>query len=94
MQQEKVVRAMFMGHEIIARNFWSATADAFVNEATLAFNGTVVDRTTELSTRKARLGATLIDGDNSHAVEVLFGGWFIVRMKILVDGRKLAGNLR
>ena len=94
MQQEKVVRAMFMGHEIVARNFWSATAAAFVSEATLAFNGTVVDRTNEPSTRKARLSATLIDGDGSHAVEVLFGGWFVLRMKILVDGQKVAGNLR
>jgi hypothetical protein len=25
MQHEKIIRAMFMGHEIIARNFWSAT---------------------------------------------------------------------
>jgi hypothetical protein len=94
MQQEKIIRAMFMGHEIIARNFWSATREAFSAEATLAFNGMVVDRTTELSPRKARLGATLIDGVNSHAVEVIFGGWFIVRMKILIDGRKVAGNLR
>lgn len=94
MQQEKVVRAMFMGHEIIARNFWRATREAFACEATLAFNGTVVDRTTELSPRKARLAAALIDGENTHAVEVLFGGWFIVRMKILINGRKVAGNLR
>jgi hypothetical protein len=93
MQQEKVVRAMFMGHEIVARNFWSVTKDAFSNEATLAFDGAIVDRTSELSPRRARLGATLIDGGNRHAVEVLFGGWFIVRMKILVDGRKVAGNL-
>jgi hypothetical protein len=26
-------------------------------------------------------------------VEVLFGGWFIMRMKILIDGKKVAGNL-
>lgn len=94
MRQEKIVRGMFMGHEIVARNFWSMTREEFINEATLAFDGAIVDRTAELSHRKARLRATLLDGDNSHAVEVLFGGFFTLRMKILVDGNKVAGDLR
>jgi hypothetical protein len=94
MQQEETLRAMFMGHEIVVHNFWRATKDEFITGATLAFNGVVVDRTDELRPRKARLGATLIDGDNRHAVEVVFGGWIILRTKIMVDGRKIAGNLR
>jgi hypothetical protein len=94
MQQGKTIRAMFMGHEIVVHNFWRAGNDEFVTEATLAFNGVVVDRTSELSPKKAKLAATLVDGDNRHAVEVAFGGWFIMRMKIMVDGRKVAGNLR
>lgn len=94
MQQEKIVRAMFMGHEIVARNYWSATADALVNEATLAFDDAVVARSTEWSARKAALFATLIDDGKRYAVEVLFGGIFTVRMKIVVDGRKIAGDLR
>src|SRR5687768_7997415 len=94
MQQEKIVRAMFMGHEIVVHNFWRATRDEFASEATLAFNGAIVDRTRELSSRKARLSATLIDGDRRHAVEVIFGGRFIMRIKILIDGKKVAGNLR
>lgn len=93
MQQEKVMRAVFRGHEIVARNVWSANG-ALVSEATLAFDGAIVARTTEWSTRKAMLCATLRDGGNDHAVEVLFGGIFAVRMKILVDGRKVAGDLR
>ena len=93
MQQEKIVRAMFMGHEIVAREFWRATRDSFVNEVTLAFDGVIVDRTTELS-RNLRLSATLVDRDSRHAVEVVLGGIFFVRMKILVDGRKIAGSLR
>lgn len=93
MQHEKILRAMFMGHEIVVRNFCSITREAFVTEATLAFGGAIVDRTSEWSARKSRLRATLIDGDNRHLVEVLFGGIFTLRMKILVDGTKIAGNL-
>jgi hypothetical protein len=92
-QQEKVVRAMFMGHEIVAREGWSATQDSFVNESTLAFDGVIVARSSELS-RNVRLSATLVDRDNRHAVEVVFGGMFFVRMKILVDGQKIAGSLK
>jgi hypothetical protein len=93
MQQEKIVRAMYVGHEIVAREFWSATRESFVNEVTLALDGVVVARTTELS-RNLRLSGTLVDRDNRHAVEVVVGGMFFVRMKILVDGRKIAGDLR
>jgi hypothetical protein len=41
MQQEKIVRAMYMGHEIVARNFWKITREEFATEATLAFNGAI-----------------------------------------------------
>lgn len=91
---EKTVRAMFMGHEIVARNAWGADNGAFVCEAVLAIDGAVVDRSTEWSARQARLRATLMDRDSSHAVEVMFGGIFTLRMKILVDGTKVAGDLR
>jgi hypothetical protein len=94
MQQEKIVRAMYMGHEIVARNFWKMTRDEFATEATLAFDGVVVARTNEVSHRKARLEATLRDGDGSHAVEVMFGGFIRLRMKIMLDGRKIGGDLR
>lgn len=94
MQQEKIMRAVFMGHEIVARNVWSVNGGALASEATLAFDGAIVARSTEWSTRKAVLCATLGDGGNRHTVEVLFGGIFTVRMKILVDGRKVAGDLR
>ena len=93
MQQEKIMRALFRGHEIVVRNVWSANG-ALVSETTLAFDGAIVARTTEWSTRKAVLCATLRDRGNHYAVEVLFGGVFAVRMKILVDGRKVAGDLR
>jgi hypothetical protein len=94
MQHEKIVRTMFMGHEIVARNFWSATKEDVSSEATLAFDGAIVARSTELWARKTTLGATLVDGDNRHTVEVRFGGIFTVRFKILVDGQKVAGDLR
>ena len=94
MEQEKTVRAMYSGHEIIARNFWKMTRDELATEATLAFDGIVVARSTELSHRRAKLTATLGDGDNSHAVEVKFGGFIRLRMKIIVDGRNVGGNLR
>ena len=93
MQQEKIVRAMYMGHEIVARNFWKMTRDEFATEATLAFDGVVVARTTEVSHRKAKLEANLRDGDDNHAVEVRFGGFVRLRMKIMVDGRKVGGDL-
>ena len=93
MQQETIVRAMYMGHEIVARNFWKMTRDELATEATLAFDGVVVARTTEFSHRKAKLQATLRDGDNSHAVEVRFGGFIRLRMKIMVDGQKVGGDL-
>ncbi len=92
--QEKTVRAMFMGHEIVARNVWGLANGNFGGEATLAIDGAVLDRSLEWSPRKATLRATLLDGGNSHAVEVLFGGIFTLRIKILVDGRKVAGDLR
>ena len=91
---EKTVRTMFMGHEIVARNAWGSRNGDLVSAAELAIDGAVVDRSAEWSPRKAGLRATLIDGDNSHAVEVVLGGIFIVRMKILVDGEKVAGDLR
>ena len=94
MQHEKTLRAMFIGHEIVARNVFGLTDGDIINEALLIIDDAVVDRNTELSARKARLGATLVDRDRRYAVDVLFGGIFIVRMKILIDGRKIAGDLR
>lgn len=94
MQHEKTVRAMFMGHEIVARNVFGLEDGDIINEALLIIDEAVVDRNTELSARKARLSAILVDRNGRHAIEVLFGGIFIVRMKILIDGRKVAGDLR
>jgi hypothetical protein len=94
MQQEKIVRAMYMGHELVARNFWKMTRDEFATEATLAFDGTIVARTSEVSHRKAKLQAMLRDGDTSHAVKVSFGGFIRLRMKIMVDGQKVGGDLK
>ena len=94
MQHEKTVRAMFMGHEIVARNVFGLAKGDIINEAVLIIDDAIVDRSTELSASKTRLSTTLVDRDNRHAVEVLFGGIFIIRMKILIDGRKIAGDLR
>ena len=60
----------------------------------LSIDGANVDRTKELSARKAKPGGTLIDRDHRHAVEAQFGGIFTLRMKIVVDGEKIAGDLR
>lgn len=90
----KTLRAMFMGHEIVACNVWGPREGDFVSEAALAIDGAVVARTNEWSARKAVLRANLIDRERTHDVEVRFGGIFTVRMKILVDGKKIAGDLR
>jgi hypothetical protein len=92
--REKTWRAMFMGHEIVVRNVFGLNKGNIVTEAQLVIDEAIVARTFELSARKAVLCATLIDRDNSHAVEVLFGGIFTLRMKILVDGRKIFGDLK
>ena len=92
--REQTWRAMFMGHEIVVRNVFGLNEGDFVSEAQLVIDEAIVARTYELSARKSVLRATLIDRDNTHAVEVLFGGIFTLRMKILVDGRKIFGDLK
>jgi hypothetical protein len=91
---EQTWRAMFMGHEIVVRNVFVLNNGDIVSEAQLVIDEAIVARTCELSARKSVLRAMLIDRDNSHAVEVLFGGIFTLRMKIMVDGRKIFGDLK
>ena len=52
--------------------FWLNNGN-IVTEAQLVIDEAIVARSDALSARKAVLCATLTDGDNSHAVEVLFG---------------------
>lgn len=95
----KVVKAEFAGHSLLATNAWGFDKPSFAvkAEARLYIDGDLADRSDGLyAVSKSRpfLSASLVDGATTHRVDVFIRAIFRVRMKICVDGVKVAGDLR
>ncbi len=90
-------KAEFSGHQIAARNSWGLTFSlkALTGENRLYIDGKVVDTNSEvvaLSNTPIMRGS-FVDGDKTHIVEVFAkSGWFRVKLRIHVDGQKVAGE--
>lgn len=96
--QTKVVRAEFEGHAILATNAWGIdkASLALKSEARLYIDGVLADRSDGLysvSTSRPFLSGSLVDGTATRRVEVFIRAILRVRMKICVDGVKIAGDL-
>lgn len=95
----KEVSAEFEGHRIEATNSWGFERPAyeFKSEARLFIDGRLVDTNsalTSVSKKAPLLTGIVVIGTSTHQVEVFIRAIFRVRMKICVDGRKIAGDLR
>ena len=89
----KELEADFRGHRIVVRNSWSLTLET---EATLSINGKVVDTNLNLLSMRRNVpilrGVIAADGRND-VVEVFIRAVVRTRIKICVNGTKIAGDL-
>lgn len=96
---EKEISADFAGHKIAVKNWWAFgdfEGSIEGSEISLSIDGKIVDS----SRRKfwLRTSVPVLRGDlqidgRTHRVEVFVRALFQVRIKICVDGQKLAGDL-
>jgi hypothetical protein len=91
-------KAEFLGHQIVARNSWGPTFSfkGLTGENKLYVDGETVDTNTDafaLSTAPIMRGR-IVDGDgHPHVVEVFArSGMLRVKLRIHIDGRKVAGE--
>jgi hypothetical protein len=91
----KEVKTEFHGHQIVVRTSWGSAG--FATEAKLYIDGNVVDRNSEsvvLSKRNPVLRGSLKLKGKVHVIEVYDQFIFRLRMKICIDGDKVAGDLK
>ncbi len=94
----KEVKADFDGHQIAVRNSWGPALSfkSLNTELRLYIDGKVVDSNTELFsiTRKsAYLRGNIEISGQFHIVEVYVRALIRTKIKICVDGKKIAGDL-
>ena len=91
-------KAEFLGHQIVARNSWglALSLKALSGENRLYIDGEVVDSNTELiaiSNAPIMRGRIVDQQNNPHVVEVYArSGWIRVKLRIHIDGKKVAGE--
>jgi hypothetical protein len=95
----KELKAEYRGHHIAVRNSWGPTMSLKVvnTEAKLYIDGEIADTNSEAfswtSNAAILRGSIEVEG-RAHVVEVYARAWVRTRMKICVNGRKIAGDLR
>jgi hypothetical protein len=91
-------KAEFLGHQIVAHNSWGPTFSlkAFTAENRLYIDGKVVDTNTDtfaLSNAPIMRGSISDEANNVHIVEVFArSSWTRVKLRIAIDGKKVAGE--
>jgi hypothetical protein len=94
---EKELSAKFGVHDIVVRNAWTITSDGEdKTRITLSIDGRVVDstrRATMLGTRVPILRGTIHGNGKTYVVEVFARAILRVRVRLCVDGRKIAGDI-
>jgi hypothetical protein len=89
----KELEADFRGHRIVVRNSWSFSLKT---EATLSIDGRVVDtnpKTFSLSPSVPVLRGAIASPGREDVVEVFIRSVVRTRIKICVNGTKIAGDL-
>ncbi len=91
-------KAEFLGHQIVARNSWGPTFSfkGVEGENKLYIDGEVADTNKDTFAFSAApiMRGRIVDGDGKpHVIEV-FGrsGLFRVKLRMHIDGRKVAGE--
>jgi hypothetical protein len=94
----KEIKAEFHGHQIAVRNVWGfgLSLKAYYTEARLYINGKVVDTNSDsflINSRAAILRGSIETKDRIHVVEIYARSLVRTRIKICVDGERIAGDL-
>lgn len=94
----KELKADYLGHHIAVRNSWEAglSLKALTSDMKLYIDGEIADTNLEffgISSKSALLRGAITDQGHPHLVEV-YGRWrWRTKLKICVDGTKIAGDL-
>ncbi len=91
------VKAEFRGSQIAARNSWgpAISLKGFVTEARLYVDGEVVDTNSDAfswSSNVPVLRGRLKKGNKVHVIEVFARAILRIKLKICIDGEKIAGD--
>ena len=88
----------FLGHQVVAVNSWGPTFSlkGFTGENRLYIDGKVVDTNTgafALSNTPIMRGSITDDEGKIHIVDVYArSGWTRVKLRVHIDGQKVAGE--
>jgi hypothetical protein len=91
-------KAEFLGHRIVARNSWGPALSfkSMTGENRLYIDGKVVDTNKEavaISNAPIMRGRIVDQQNNPHVVEVYArSGWIQIKLRIHIDGKKVAGE--
>jgi hypothetical protein len=90
-------KAEFSGHQVAARNSWGPTFSfkGLSGENRLYIDGKVADTNSETLavSDSPIMRGQIVEGDKVHVVEVYArSGLFRVKLRIHIDGKKVAGE--
>jgi hypothetical protein len=94
----KELKADYLGHQIAVRDSWepSLSLKALTSDMKLYIDGEIADTNLEffgISNKAVLLRGAISDQGHWHLVEV-YGRWiWRTKLKICVDGTKIAGDL-
>lgn len=94
----KELKAEYLGHQIAVRNSWepSLSLKALTSDVKLYIDGEIVDTNLEIlgiRNKAALLRGMITDQSQRHVVEVYAHSMWRTKLKICVDGTKVAGDL-
>ena len=94
----KELKTEFGGRQIAVRNAWgpALSLKAFWGEARLYIDGKVTDTAADafsINGRVAILRGGIQIGERTHVVEVYVRAIFRTKLKICIDGKRVAGDL-
>jgi len=86
----------FLGHQVVAHSSWGFSLKDIMGEHKLYVDGKVVDTcapTFALSNTPVMRGSITDDAGKVHIIEVYArSGWTRVKLRIHIDGQKVAGE--
>jgi hypothetical protein len=92
------LKADYLGHHIAVRNSWEAglSLKALTSDMKLYIDGEIADTNLEflgIGSKAALLRGAITDEGQRHVVEVYGRAIWRTKLKICVDGTKIAGEL-
>ena len=94
----KELKAEYLGHQIAVTNSWEPglSLKALTSDVKLYIDGEIADTNMEIlgiSNKAALLRGVITDQSQRHVVEVYARSIWRTKLKICVDGTKVAGDL-